>query len=159
MPIESEIRDSKSFTPHIAFTISTINPSIDNEKATYLATIINHVSKVHNIDPYLITSILAQESLFKLEAKNCRNGKCHDFGMSQINNMTIKNYRLNKDKLTTCPIYSISSGALVLKDFKDRFEKKEPNTWWTRYNSSDRIKRKKYHKAVCRWYYGSKYCS
>lgn len=72
---------------------------------------------------------------------------CSDFGISQINYRTIIRFGFNINKLVTDLEYSIEAGAKVLSDFQNRYEAKETN-WWTRYNSSNKIKRRIYQELV-----------
>lgn len=78
------------------------------------------------------------------------NGKvkvCTDFGIGQIWHATAESYEFDLDKLTSDLEYSVEAAAIVLKDFKNMYSKKDPE-WWTRYNASTPSKRQRYKKFV-----------
>lgn len=75
---------------------------------------------------------------------------CTDFGLSQIFYKTARRYNLNILKLTTDLQYSVEAGAIVLAGFKKRYSKRE-KLWFTRYNSSNKIKRKIYYELIKRY--------
>jgi len=77
---------------------------------------------------------------------------CYDFGISQINYKTAKAFNLELHKLTTDLNYSVEAGARILADFKTRYGKREPSTYWTRYNASSPSKRKVYKERVRKFY-------
>lgn len=134
------------------------HPNIDVDHAKKIAKHVHKVEDKYGISHKIYVAILAQESMYKLDAKNCGKKKvngqvhkiCHDFGMSQINKNTAKAFKFDLDKLTSDVGYSIEAGAQVLKDFKDRYGHKEKD-WWTRYNSSKKSNRSKYKKLVERY--------
>lgn len=88
-----------------------------------------------------------QESSYKIGAKGIHCGVsvstgeqdcvAVDFGIGQINYKTIKNFNFDQKKLLSDMTYSVEAAAIVLADFK-RFQKKEPNTWYCRYNVGTR---------------------
>lgn len=61
-----------------------------------------------------------------------------DFGIAQINEKTIQRYGFDQNKLMTDLTYSVDAAAVVLSDFKKGFKKKEPDTWYCRYNAGTR---------------------
>lgn len=61
-----------------------------------------------------------------------------DFGISQINEKTIKRYGFDQKKIMTDLTYSVDAAAVVLADFKKAHKKNEPETWWARYNCGSR---------------------
>lgn len=147
--------------------IITNKPSIDKKYAMKLSNVIYRKAKYYDIDPHLFTAILAQESMYKLEAKNCTTGLikgysalfsttvyskarvCTDFGISQIYYKTAKSYKFNIGKLTTDLNYSVDAGMQVLKFFQRN--KERDKYWWTRYNSSGKVNRERYRKLVERF--------
>lgn len=133
--------------------------------AMRLSNIIYKVAKKHNMNPMILTAILAQESMYNLDAMNCYSGYsidkldkgeyvegkiCSDFGIGQIHYKTIERYEFDLEKLRTDLVYSVESAALVLNDFRIRFKKKEVH-WWTRYNASNKYKREEYRQLVSRY--------
>lgn len=143
------------------------SPKINKEYAMDLSNIIARVSREYNIDSVIYTAILMQESGYKLDTINCTTGLklvyeedhpifteekvCTDFGISQIHWKTAVNYSLSITSLLIDLEYSVEAGAIVLLDIKRSYGIKEPNTYWTRYNSSNKDKRKQYKKLVERY--------
>jgi len=123
------------------------NPKIDKAYALKLSNIIHHMAKLYNINPTKYAAILAQESMYKL---NAVNNESKDYGISQINHNTAKAYGFNIGLLTSDVEYSIKAGAIVLSDIKRAYGHKE-KSYWTRYNSSKPDKREKYQLLVSRF--------
>lgn len=76
---------------------------------------------------------------------------CSDFGFLQTHIKTIHNFDFDVIRMQHDLAYSIESGVIVLKDFQRMYGKKEPENWWTRYNSSNDEAREIYRKKVERW--------
>jgi hypothetical protein len=167
-----EIGNAADCSKHpIYCQIVTNKPNINKRYAMRVSNIIYRKAKKYDISPKLFTAILAQESMYKLSARNCTTGVvrksyinfigeiqgyhysktkvCTDFGISQIYYKTAKGHKFDIHKLTTDLEYSISAGMIVLKYFQ-RYRKKDKN-WWTRYNAYDKIKRERYRKLVKRF--------
>jgi len=154
-------------------TLKTITKLSTLIKATYdeaylsqLSKLIDQYSAKYKVDPILVVAIFAQESRFDLHAQNCQNGLsraghpayvCTDFGISQISYSNIKKRKLSVKKLTTDLEYSIENGIKILAETK-QYQKKEPNTYWTRYNTSNKYYRKLYQQLVCRYYVKGNLC-
>jgi soluble lytic murein transglycosylase-like protein len=126
------------------------NPKIDLNYAYRLSNVINKVALEIGVNPKEYAAILAQESMYKLDAKNCWGNVCHDYGIAQINKKTIEAFKFDKKKLLTDLEYSVKAGAIVLADFKKMYGKKEVD-FWTRYNASCPEKRQKYKQLVTRF--------
>jgi hypothetical protein len=122
-------------------------PSMDKKTAKLISHHIQMVYIKYKIPRRIYTAILMQESKYDLKAFN---KKSKDYGISQINEKTIKAFGFDKSRLTTDLKYSIEAGAIVLADFQKRYEKKEA-TWFTRYNSSNPKKRKEYFRNIHRY--------
>lgn len=58
---------------------------------------------------------------------------CTDFGIGQIYYKTAKRFGIDINKLNKDLEYSVEAGAIVLKNFMEKFEAKD-NDWWVRYN-------------------------
>lgn len=143
------------------------NPNIKKTYAFKLSNVIFKKSKKYKIDPTILTAIFAQESMYKLGAKNCTKGLkksqahpkgyvgpikvCTDFGIGQIHYRTADNFNFNLEKLTRDMDYSVNAAAVVLKDFQKRYKHREEN-WWTRYNASSPNARAKYKQLVERFF-------
>ena len=76
---------------------------------------------------------------------------CYDFGISQIFHVTARSFGFDIEKLTNDLDYSVEAGVIVLADFKRMYSSREPNDWWTRYNSPTRHHRQVYRELVERW--------
>jgi len=138
-------------------------PSIERSYAFKLSNIIAKKTRKYKINSNVFTAILAQESMYRVGAKNCTRGLresdvhpkgyvgpikvCTDFGIGQIYYKTANSHDFNLDKLTTDMDYSVEAAAIVLTSFKKRYGKKESD-WWTRYNASNRNARTKYKALV-----------
>jgi soluble lytic murein transglycosylase-like protein len=119
-------------------------------------------SKRYGLDPYLLVSIAMQESGIVLDRIRMVKGYVYvdkkyvpmkietDFCMMQIHYRNVENMDLDLKKLITNHDYCIEIGAKILAYFR-RYENSEEN-WWTRYNTSNSIKRKIYEKLVNRYY-------
>lgn len=130
---------------------------INNKKAMIISNAIYKAARKHKVDKHLLTAIITQESGFNIKAKNCVRGLdasfvevrvCSDFGLTQINYRTIKRYKFDLVRLTNDIQYSVNAGAIVLRDFKKRYSKKERD-WWVRYNCGSRGKTT---KITCKIY-------
>jgi soluble lytic murein transglycosylase-like protein len=147
---------------------------VNKQRLMQLSNIIYKYAKKYKLDPKLLTAILAQESMYRINTANCSYGirccdftkvlgletnkvgydvvrSCTDFGISQIHYKTAERYNLDIALLLTDPDYSVRAGAKILYDIKRRYAKHEP-TWWTRYNASSPSKRAEYEKKVMRFF-------
>ena len=128
--------------------VITNHPGIDREYAQRIANAIDKAAKELDLNPRRLTAILAQESMYTL---NAINKKSADYGIAQINHRTIERYGFDKKRLLTDLEYSVKAGAIVLSDFKRMYGKKE-KTYWSRYNSSNPERRKAYEILVARYF-------
>lgn len=101
----------------------------DDKQIRELAYYIDKSALKYGLDSRLLTSIIAHESMFKVDAVNY---KTQDYGIGQINVKTIKAYKFDKRRILTDAAYSIDCAAKVLSWFK-RYESKSTN-WYCRYN-------------------------
>jgi len=131
-------------------------PKIDKKYAFDLSNKIHKVTKKYNLNARIYTAILAQESMYKLDAINCVKGLhevsrtpskvCRDFGISQINFKNIPRFGFNIDLLLTDLEYSVEAGAKVLADVKKRI--KNNKNYWVGYNCGTR----NIHRKACKDY-------
>lgn len=142
------------------------NPAIKKTYAFKLSNVIYKKSKQYKLNPTILTAIFAQESMYKIDARNCMKGLrksgahpsgyvgpikvCTDFGIGQIHYRTADNFNFDLEKLTTDMEYSVNAAAVVLKDFQKRYKHRE-ESWWTRYNASNKKARAKYKRLVERF--------
>lgn len=124
------------------------NPKIDKEFALKLSVIIQAKGKKYNIPPKLLSAILMQESTYMLEAIHVYCGfllpddekeSCvrTDFGIAQIHYKNLSRFKLDRNLLTADLDYSVDAGAKLLADYT-RFQKKEPKTYYCRYNQGNK---------------------
>lgn len=122
-------------------------PTINKVYAMHLSNLIYKVTKKYDVPANIYTAILAQESGYKLEAIRKVKGLDEeaseitvytDYGIAQIHYKTIKLYQFSVELLLTDLEYSLEAGAKVLKYFKNRYSKREPDAWWRRYNCGTR---------------------
>ena len=92
-------------------------------------------SEAHSVSPKLLSAILASESGYFVGAIN---SKTRDYGIGQISITNIRTLKLSKKKLLTDIEYSVDASALILSWFQERYAKKEPKTWFCRYNVGTR---------------------
>lgn len=133
--------------------IASNNPFLNKDRIREIARHINDASYKYNISPKLYSAILMQESSYKINAVNCHKRGC-DYGISQINQVTAKKYKFDKKRLTKDLKYSIMMGAKILSWFQKTYSKKEPDTWFCRYNiGTGKITNKclQYKENVLRW--------
>lgn len=143
---------AKGSSPSIKISNKIVknNPEISKNRSLKIAKLIIEMSKKYDIPSNIYTAILMQESAYKINAKNCKNNKCYDYGISQINIMNVKHYKLSIKRLTSDLRYSIEAGAMILSYFKKHYGHKEKD-WWTRYNAGNPIKRQEYKRKVTRF--------
>ena len=133
-------------------------PTIDKNYAMKLSNIIYKVSEKYKIPSLIYTAILMQESEYNQHAKGCIVGLdenleekrvCSDYGISQINYRTARRYKFDLKKILEDLEYAVDCGAIVLYNFKKRYEGE--HNYWSRYNSSNKDKRQVYEKLVSRY--------
>ena len=106
------------------------NPKLEHTYVYRLAGVIIKAAKKHDLNPRKLSAILAQECRYKLD---CINKVTKDYGIGQINQKTIKAFKLDKARLLQDLEYSVDSSAMVLADFKRVFGRREFH-WYCRYN-------------------------
>jgi soluble lytic murein transglycosylase-like protein len=145
----------------IYYQILQNNPSINKPYAFSLSNKIYKITRKYKIDSNIFTAILAQESMYNNDAKNCTKGLnkdfelqkvCTDIGIGQIHYSTVLRYDLEPKKIINDLDYSLNVAAKVLSDIKKRWIKKEPRDYWTRYNASTPEFREIYEINVKRFF-------
>jgi len=142
--------------------IINLRPSINKQLAMKYSNSFHRYSKRYGLDPYLLVAIAMQESGIVLNRIRMVKGYVYvdkkyvpmkietDFCMMQIHYRNVENMGLDLKKLITDYDYCIGVGAKILAYFR-RYENSEEN-WWTRYNTSNSLKRKIYENLVNRYY-------
>ena len=70
-----------------------------------------------------------------------------DHGVAQINQIWIKQWSLDRERLINDDEYNLIVSAKILSDLKKRFSKIESN-WFGRYNTSNPVKRIEYEARI-----------
>lgn len=120
---------------------------LDRTYADRLAQAIYKASNKYNLNPIKVSAILRQECRYKL---SCVNDLTKDYGIGQINIKTIKAFKFDKKRILNDLDYSVEAAVIVLADFKRMYGHKEKD-YWTRYNTSNPEKRKKYKQLVAQY--------
>lgn len=107
------------------------NPKLDPKFSLKLAAAIEKTATEYKLDPKLLAAIFMQESRYDLKAVN---QKSKDFGIAQINHKNIERMGLDRQRLMTDVDYSVKVGAKILASYKKTFHKREPSSWYCRYN-------------------------
>lgn len=117
-----------------------------------LTALIIAVALKFGIDPELFTALIAQESSFR-SIKSCyivhRNRACEvtcDWGLAQVNDVWIKRWNLDPQRLLEDPRYNLETGARILQLLKRQYQ--EEDNFWSRYNTAHAIRRAKYEQQV-----------
>jgi len=99
------------------------------------------------------TGVVLDEQQLKEDLTHIPLKVCFDLGIGQINVNTALKHPQCEDlgRLITDYKYNITCSCNVLYSFKKMYSDKE-ETWWTRYNASNPVKREIYRKLVMRYY-------
>ena len=143
---------------------------VNKRYAMRVSNVIYKMARRYNLDQRLFTAILAQESTYRVGAKNCARGilakgsrllkvkskyingrVCFDFGIGQINISTVEDFGFDIHKLLTDLHYSVEASAIILREKRRMHSKKDKEWWWSRYNAGNKRKRKVYQDNVGRF--------
>jgi len=135
-------------------------PEIDTKYAMKLSNYISIYSHKHKVEARLYTAILAQESQYNMEAKNCVDGlndalepirACVDWGVIQVSYKTAEAFKIDLRRIMTDMEYAIESGAIILKNkIKECFYLGKDA--WNCYHSKTESYRGIYKSLVWRYY-------
>lgn len=95
-----------------------------------LTNTISKASEAHEVDRSLLSCILKTESNYDLGAVS----STQDFGIGQINSISIAQHKLDKHKLLTDLEYSIDASAKLLKGLQTRLKDEYERQWPCAYN-------------------------
>lgn len=122
-------------------------------RAEKIGRLIEHWSKKYDVEPEILTAILRQESNFESGIKACwivhRYRTCQitcDYGIAQINELWIKKWGLDPDRLQNDDSYGIRIAARLLAILKREYGHEE--NWWGRYHSATPSKRSAYEERL-----------
>lgn len=125
----------------IASNIQKLNSSVSDNRANFLGQVVYRESQNFDLDPNILTAILKQESNFAPNKKVCylvsrKNASfvtC-DYGISQINEVWLKKWKLDPEVLVKSDSFNIHVMARVLSIIRRQFGAEE--NWFSRYNTS-----------------------
>ena len=109
--------------------IYKLKPQIDNKTATIIATSIEYCSLDKNINWRDLVSIAYVESNFEPKIIRRVNGREVDYGIFEINQINIKQYKLNKNKLQEV-VYNTKTACTIINDIR-----KKRSNWIGYYNT------------------------
>jgi hypothetical protein len=150
-------------TKHPLFCeIKRQQPSVEDGFAMELSNLINKYSKIYKVDPYRSIAIIKQESgfikpvrtqdvLIKINDKYEIVEGITDLSIFQFNISTIKNYKLDFERLQTDLEYATQQHFKLLKE-KINTCSNLGNDAWSCYHSINDAARLEYVKLVNRWY-------
>lgn len=137
--------------------ITALQPGLRPLEANRLAKALVKVSKRKDCGlPWkVLLSVAFNESSLRKSAIG-RTTKSTDKGLMQISHNTALLYHLDEDRLLNDEEYNLTAGCRVLKDIKDRFNKKTPY-WLGMYRSGTSLRNvkslqsaKSYYRMVMR---------
>ncbi len=95
-----------------------------------LVNLISTKASAYDVDRSLLSCILKTESNYNLGAIS----NTEDFGIGQINSVSIAQHKLDKQRLLTDLDYSIDSAAKLLKGLQTRLKDEYARQWPCAYN-------------------------
>ncbi len=117
--------------------ILTLSPELPHRRAWRVGWLAEHYSEKYGIDLDLFVAIIRQESSFRSGIKSCwptvRNNSSTvtcDRGLAQINEVWIKTWDLDPDRLQYDDSYNLAVAARILKMLQTEYGD-EPR-WWGR---------------------------
>lgn len=142
-----------SSSPETAEFIQKISPNTGPNRAKHFARIITAQASRYDVDPKLLAVIVKQESNFEPAIKSCfivhRYKQCRvtcDYGAAQINEVWVKKWRLDREKLQHNDWYNIRVAARLLSQLQREYGH-EPD-WYGRYHSGTPSKKAIYLKRL-----------
>lgn len=132
--------------------IIKLNPSMDKKLALRLSNAIHNNVKLHGLDPYRAVAIAMQESSLRRVHRRNKSGDITDIGMFQVHVNSVAIYNLDIQRLVNHDLdYTTKAYTTIMKE-KLQICKHLGDEAWSCYHSGTRKYRKKYVKAVNRWY-------
>lgn len=116
---------SQDLKPEI---LGTENPEIT--RFENLTVIMKGVASEHNLDYSLLSCVLKVESNYRMGVISETN----DYGIGQVNELSIKQHKLDKHLLLTDMKYAINATAKLLKGLQTRLKSDYERQWPCAYN-------------------------
>lgn len=146
-------------------SMQILRHDLSSKEALQYSNIVAKYSKKYKLDPFLVVSIMRQESVInKFPLRTVGNTiefeeatsrfvsktEITDFCMMQIHMSNVIAKNLDHSRLLKDPDYCIHEGLKILVHF--RYLKASDKYWWTRYNSSIPHKREIYKSQILEHY-------
>lgn len=120
-------------------------------RAQGLARAIAFAARAWGVPPLLLAGIVRQESSFRsgLRRRFVVHGRCReDAGLAQVNDVWVRAWGLEAERLVEDDAYGLWVGAKVLAGLRRRYGHREPRRWWSRYHSATPGPRRAYELAL-----------
>lgn len=114
--------------------VKLLNEKLSNPYLKQLSATIEKHSKTYKVPWKVIVAILKVESNFDMKAVNYPS---RDFGISQINAINMKYYKIDLGKQMTDLDYAIENTCKILSNLRKKYDtdSKYHFQWFTRYHS------------------------
>lgn len=135
--------------------VRSISPSTPERRVQQVSKAIEWAAEKKGVDPYLLAAVVYVESRFRPNQKACwpwmdwQQMVCRqtcDYGLGQVNEIWIKKWHLDADKLQNDDYYNLLIAATILRDLKKEYGN-EPQ-WWSRYHHNRDNERVKYERLM-----------
>ncbi len=144
-----------AFTWTVPEYVRSISPSTPERRVQQVSKAIEWAAKKTDEDPYLLAAIVYVESRFRPSQKACwewidwDQKVCRytcDYGLGQVNEVWIKAWKLDADKLQNDDYYNLLIAAKILHKLRLMYGT-EPQ-WWSRYHHARDNERVKYERLM-----------
>lgn len=137
-PSSQEVRqEAQALTEYVR----VLNPALSRERSAQLGWRIHAAAKQFGIDPYLMAAIVRLESNFE-SVKACwdapwnkENPITCDWGLGQINDVWLKTWNLDPEKLLREDMYNLTVMARLLRDLYRQFGAQDSH-WYSLYHNN-----------------------
>lgn len=126
-----QFSNEKSAYTETVETLGAEKPQITRfEKSNKLPVLMQEAAGEHDLDYSLLSCLFKVESSYRMGVVS----DTQDFGIGQINEVTIKHYKLDKELLLTDSTYAINATAKLLKQLKTQLKSDYERQWPCAYN-------------------------
>jgi soluble lytic murein transglycosylase-like protein len=146
--VTSQVEAPTAETP--AAYIQKLSPRVQPDRAKVLGKIIKLWADRYDLDPVLLAAIVRQESDYRAGLRSCwivhRYDTCQvtcDYGLAQVNELWIKKWALDPQKLQFDDSYNIMIAARILRGLQ-REHGESDEDWYGRYHSGTPSKKSIY---------------
>lgn len=138
--------------------IKELRPGISPRYAWKLGRLVDYWAGRYRLDPDLMIAIIRTESYFEPNTKACwpapwkPEGITCDHGLAQINEVWVKEWNLDPDRLVMDDSYNIAIQARLLAQLKRQWAA-DDLFWYGRYHNADIRKKAVYLSKLERYGY------